>query len=98
MERKEDPYVQMAQGYEFLRALKELGVETELVIYPRGRAILDGEALDRCIWSGISPGSRVKKSQLKIIGALFISWDDAMGRSRTRPSAFVPRICRESER
>lgn len=32
---KEDPCVPVAQGYEFFRALKELGIETELVIYPR---------------------------------------------------------------
>jgi len=32
---KEDPCVPVAQSYEFFRALKELGIETELVIYPR---------------------------------------------------------------
>ena len=32
---KEDLCVPVSQGHEFFRALKELGVETELVIYPR---------------------------------------------------------------
>ena len=32
---KEDPCVPVAQSYEFFRALKELGIETELVVYPR---------------------------------------------------------------
>jgi dipeptidyl aminopeptidase/acylaminoacyl peptidase len=32
---KDDPCVPVAQGQEFFRALKELGVETELIIYPR---------------------------------------------------------------
>jgi prolyl oligopeptidase len=32
---REDPCVPVAQSYEFFRALKELGVETELVVYPR---------------------------------------------------------------
>jgi dipeptidyl aminopeptidase/acylaminoacyl peptidase len=32
---KDDPCVPVTQGHEFFRALKELGVETELVIYPR---------------------------------------------------------------
>lgn len=32
---KEDPCVPVEQGHEFFRALKELGVETKFVIYPR---------------------------------------------------------------
>jgi len=32
---KEDPCVPISQGHEFFRALKELGVETQFVIYPR---------------------------------------------------------------
>ena len=32
---KEDPCVPVTQSHEFFRALKELGVETDLVIYPR---------------------------------------------------------------
>ncbi len=30
-----DPYVPASQGYELFRALKDLGIETELIIYPR---------------------------------------------------------------
>ncbi len=32
---REDPCVPVQQSYEFFRALKELGVETKLVVYPR---------------------------------------------------------------
>ena len=32
---KEDPCVPVGQGREFFRALKELGVETRLLLYPR---------------------------------------------------------------
>ncbi len=30
-----DPYVPVSQGYEYFRALKDLGVTTEMVVYPR---------------------------------------------------------------
>ena len=30
-----DPYVPVSQGYEVFRALKDLGVETEMIVYPR---------------------------------------------------------------
>ena len=32
---KEDPCVPVEQGHEFFRALKELGIQTELIVYPR---------------------------------------------------------------
>lgn len=35
MHGQDDPYVPVGQGYEVFRALKELGVETEMVVYPR---------------------------------------------------------------
>ncbi|MBI3741869.1 MAG: prolyl oligopeptidase family serine peptidase, partial [Chloroflexi bacterium] len=38
----DDPYVPVGQAYEFFRALKDLNVETELVVYPReGHGILE---------------------------------------------------------
>ncbi|MBI3912898.1 MAG: S9 family peptidase [Chloroflexi bacterium] len=40
----DDPYVPASQGYEFYRALKDLKVETELVVYPReSHGILEKE-------------------------------------------------------
>jgi dipeptidyl aminopeptidase/acylaminoacyl peptidase len=30
-----DPYVPVSQGYEVFRALKDMGVETEMIVYPR---------------------------------------------------------------
>ncbi len=37
-----DPYVPVSQGYEVFRALKDLGIETEMVVYPReGHGILE---------------------------------------------------------
>lgn len=39
---EKDPYVPVGQAYQFLRALKELGVPVELVVYPReGHGILE---------------------------------------------------------
>lgn len=39
---EKDPYVPVGQAYQFFRALKELGVPVELVIYPReGHGILE---------------------------------------------------------
>ena len=35
MHGEADPYVPVSQGYEFFRALKDMGIDAEMVVYPR---------------------------------------------------------------